>query len=235
MVESSFQMKFSGPDSKKYAFSLQRSINNMPKSILPTVWKHVARWFGEIVMERQFEEQGAFFPGGSRSNLGRWMAIDHKYENWKATHGMFTNIGKATGTMWENFTDYTKQPSTVEVINGGFGVTLGSEARRVFGQSSRSGGSQVSDEYSQYFNEVRWIFGEKLPNIASVGLMKIFAMSYVLAMKVASGERSRSGQEWNFGGKLIQTKTVLREFPSNQIDKYIDGLLLDGAIVGRLK
>jgi hypothetical protein len=230
-MAESFSMTIRGPDGSRYAIGVQQNLGKMQTDILPKMWNLVVRWFGEVVMGKQFQTEGGYL-GSSK-----WKSLDPAYREWKTNNGMFSEIGRREGFMWQAFTNFMGPNGFYEVHDGGMAVTFGAAVFSM-GVGSARAGSMVGFDYAEEFNKKRPLFGNTLPLEVENQLRKITAMAYALAMRVSVGQTlvetgtmGRSGaigveeRQIRADGKI--TKTALSEWPAWQIDNYIDDLIVE--------
>jgi hypothetical protein len=216
-MAQAFQVTLSGPNTAAYQATIAANLGKLPSRFMPVLWKFVAKWWGEVVMEQQFDREGAYLGA-------KWADLSEKYRNWKEARGYFTVIGKRSGDMWGGFTNYHKQPGYTKIIDGGFGVEMGAKVKDDRGV-----------EYPEFFDAARKIFGDgsTMPPELLRQLEKITAAVYYLAMRTTTGQSQAytrpDGQvvvgEVRFDGQV--SASFLSEFPSGQIDRIIDEMIPD--------
>jgi len=206
MADNSLKVTITGPDGQKYQSQIAARLGKMPAAAWPILWKHVVRYWGEVVERRQFISEGAFLGDGQR-----WFEIDDKYRARKVAAGQFPDIGKRTGKMAKAYQNFFAPTGIFDPQ--GSSVTFGAQ---VF-----EGGK----EYSQYFNELRKLFGsgDRLPTEVQFEMGKIAAYLYTMVMRMSRGS-AREG-EIRFDGEV--TASFLGELPGGPIDAYVDDLIRD--------
>lgn len=224
MADTALQIKITGPDGQQFNAAVANNLGDLPSKWMPTVWWYVVKYFGEVLEKRQFESEGSYLGQGDQ-----WGGIDPRYRAWKVRNfGSSADfIGRRSGEMMRVFTNFHGPGGIYDVAGDGMSVTFGGEVF-AFTAAGRGGGMIGGDEYSQYFNEVRKLFGsgDSLPPDAEFELGKILGLVYLQVMRLRQGvRRSRSGVEWRPDGELAVT--ALDGFRAGDIDNYIRGLSVE--------
>lgn len=207
-------LAFGGPDGTKFRAAVATQLGEMHTRYLPIMWELVVRWYGEVVLEQQFQQEGAY--------LGtKWADIDEDYVARKAALGYYTQIGKATGDLWQACTSiHSDSDSDWRVTHGGWGVEM-----------------EIQLDYAEYFHEDS-TFRDGRPNPARpidgaegeppaevlLQLGKIIGMVHALALRHATRAADDAGNVLRADGEAHPT-AWLSEFPKGQIDAYIDELV----------
>lgn len=208
-AKEGLQLSFGGPDGVKFRAAVATELGKMPTQYLPAMWRNVVRWYGEIVLEQQYQTEGAF--------LGEaWAPVTSEYLQRKVMLGLFETIGKATGDMWKASTSLlSDENARWAVTKGGFGVEM-----------------EVTLPYADYFHSgtdkmpARPIDGDEgnPPVEVQVQLAKIMAMTYLLVMRQATRATDLNGNVLRLDGETSPT-AWLSEIPQGQIDTFIDNLV----------
>ena len=60
MADNSLKVTITGPDGQKYQSQIAARLGKMPAAAWPILWKHVVRYWGEVVERRQFISEARF-------------------------------------------------------------------------------------------------------------------------------------------------------------------------------
>lgn len=198
MTEQGLHIRLDGPDGKVASAQIAENLGRMPSEIMPEVWRLIVRWWSEVVMQRQFDEEGGYLGTG-------WAPLDPDYVDMKVDRGWYASIGKATGQLVEIATAMDHNPNaSYTVVDGGWGVIMSLEAP-----------GESGEDYAQHFNEIRKVFGTGVVPIELQWQMgKIVAMALALVFRTS-------------GWAPDNIRNPFPEFPAGQIDEYIDDLVLN--------
>ncbi|MBT3271281.1 hypothetical protein HN371_29355 [Candidatus Poribacteria bacterium] len=211
-----------GPDTAEFTTRIATNLGKLPTQWLPRMWWWFVQFFGQVPTKKQFQKEGGYL-GGTQ-----WAQIDPGYRAWKVEkYGPPADwIGRRSRDMMGVFTDIHGSATGIfEVSGGGSVCTFGGE---VFAQSTGStrAGSFSLQDYAQFFDEQRAIYGDpgSWPAELEFQINKMMNMVYMLTMRGAVGS-SREGTI-RADGEISPT-TWLDNFPRGQIDSYIDGMVRD--------
>jgi len=207
-MSDAFDIQITGPEGQEFDARVSQHLGELPTKALPVMWWWVAKYFGEVPMARQFDKEGGYLGAG-------WAQIDDRYRRYKASQfgPQADYIGRRSLSMREVFTNFHGEGGIFEVIDGGHGAEIGGE---VF--------TDKGDEYAEYFNRARKLFGESIPTEAEHEMGKLAAMVYMLTMRM--GSTATTAGMVRADGELTP-KTWLDELPDASLDQYIDGLIGD--------